>query len=346
MASGELIKKASRFKLSEEDIREILKEVPEATEKDFEEFLDEMEKESRDNEGQDVIQKRDVVITDFTKGDSLPAEPPQEGDVHIYEDNYRAVYHNGRWVRETLIKKLQEAMNGTFWILSSDSYPLVLYYDCQYTVEIPLYCDTIDTCFYEVVNFIKKFDYRTEAWKYASVDETGFLTSERPIDDPKVDLNEIWIQAIELAQNMRKIINKKKGELSVASFEDLQAVRYWTKGWDVYSVKAFSDRVFIFGYSENGKILLKVPVYGGSVYDCCHDIYSYFKDFDMNKEAKGYRDDHEDRIQKYEDFLVDDDHEKYWNITEKIYKELEKLCNVLPLIITEIVDDEIVNEQE
>ena len=40
MVSGTLIRKASRFKLSEEDIREILKEVPEATEKDFEELLD------------------------------------------------------------------------------------------------------------------------------------------------------------------------------------------------------------------------------------------------------------------------------------------------------------------
>lgn len=40
MASIELLRKAWRFKLSKYDVEEILEEVPEATEKDFEEFLD------------------------------------------------------------------------------------------------------------------------------------------------------------------------------------------------------------------------------------------------------------------------------------------------------------------
>ena len=208
-----LVRRGRAFGLSEEEMKDVLSKAEGLSEDEIHDILDEWEVEHG---------------------------IPQKMIYHGVE----VIRLRGHWIEKNLISEITEATKGTLWVFRSKNYPLVLQREFSYgLVQINLYCDNIEMCAFEVTGFRKEFDPRTEAWKYAKVDESGYPTIDTPMYGLIKELRDIWVEIVELEQNMLRISREKKGKQPSLSAEDLEKlVSLSNDNWELKAEQAWKQQ--------------------------------------------------------------------------------------------------------
>lgn len=254
----ELLEKAN---LTEDDIKESMKEIPDLTEKDIEDALDEMIRED------------------------ATTKTPNDGDELIMH-GVPMVWFKRYWIEKGLIEDLLKVIDGTYWVLRTASFPLMLWEDYpEENIGIELYGENLDSCIYWISKFRKSFDYRIEAWKYAEKGEDGEIADGILLDDYLYDQQERWYEILDLEKRIREFKRERDGEKISLSEEDIKSIRgiLNDKEWRLYT----NHGLPILWYKKHPKLTIQIPLFGTSILECAYEIQDYFSDLEMDKNVKG-----------------------------------------------------------